>query len=671
MTQNTEAPTRRREAKEHGNGEPTEQTDDMFGSEPELPKPTRDLALIAADALFQVTPQSDHLKQEIKDGDVIIIVAPHHEWVGPISEIAPTKLLGCHEPTAECRRRRGHTDDRPFRVIECDRPEERFRESLVKEVADYTAAGRTVVIVTADLDRNIPKTLQDAADHMLQLKEPATDWLARVATEATGDDQVEVSGHIKFADLRPELLKLAVRRGQSANDFVRRVAKLNTAPERADPTEKLKLDDLHGMPELVKWARGLAVDIADFKAGRLQWADMDRGVLLSGPPGVGKTLGARTVADHCGVPFFVASYSAWQATGSGHLGDVTRAIAADFEAAIKAAPSILFIDELDSIPSRASGSRHREWWRSINNTLLEKLDGAASREGVIVIGATNYPQSLDPALKRSGRLDREIEIGLPNAKALQKIFKVYLGEVLQGEDLVRLAGVSVGRTGADVAAWVRRARRTARSSARDIVFDDVLREVIGDAPERDAASTYRIAIHEAGHALVATLTDPDAPPAVMIGGTGGTAGGTIIDVPTQGVTTHKEVEQLLVLLLAGRAAEEVILGEASAGAGGPARSDLARATKIAAIAEAAYGLGSTGLMWADMENGEQFQSSMALRAGTESAVRLRLAQAYDSAKTLILAHRYVVEKLAETLVRRTVLSPEEVREITKGKLSLT
>ena len=145
---------------------------------------------------------------------------------------------------------------------------------------------------------------------------------------------------------------------------------------------------------------------------------------------------------------------------------MTKAIRSTFQRARKTTPSLLFIDELDSVGRRDKATANDEWWRSITNTLLEQLDGVADREGVLVIGATNFRENIDPAIRRAGRLDREIEIGLPDTAALADIYRVHLGDVLKPNDLLRLATLSMGRTGADVARWARGARRRARIERR-------------------------------------------------------------------------------------------------------------------------------------------------------------------------------------------------------------
>ncbi|MDE8346714.1 MAG: AAA family ATPase [Acidocella sp.] len=637
---------------------------------PEAPpvKPARDLALIVADALFAAALQTCHADKQIENGDVIIVEAPGAEWLRPVLEAAPAALLGWHDQLPRHCGEKTFSGKLPYAVFDCSNSKDKSRDSIVQEVAEEIADGRTIIIVTPDIVSAVPSALRDSADHILELKAPAADWLNGVLTEATGDCNIETGHDIRFDDIKPEMLKLALRQGQSPNDFLRRLAKLAASARRSDQGSKLKLDDLHGMPELVRWAKALAADIAEYQAERLAWSDMDCGALLSGPPGVGKTLAAQTIADHCGVAFFATSYSSWQAAGTGHLGDVTRAARAVFQDARKSAPSIIFIDEFDTIGSRENDSKHSEWWRAIINVLLEELDGAAAREGVIVIAATNYPGNLDPALKRAGRLDREIEIGLPDTDSLQQIFRVYLGDALPNTDLARLASLAAGHTGADVAAWVRRGRRTARAARRDIVFDDILHEIVGETAEHDRAYLHRIAVHEAGHALLATLEYPGSPPSLMIGRGGRLGGETSITPVGKRAITSNLVDRMLMLALAGRAAEDVICGEISAGAGGPAHSDLARATKLAAMAEGAYGLGSTGLVWADMGDAEQLHTQLNFRPGTEEAVRRRLEQAYDAAKNIVRAHQSVVAKLASALVERIVLTPDEVGGILNDAL---
>src|SRR3546814_617433 len=162
--------------------------------------------------------------------------------------------------------------------------------------------------------------------------------------------------------------------------------------------------------------------------GGLRWEDVDCGVLLSGPTGVGKTMFAGALARTCGCPLVSASLGEWQAAG--HLGDLLKAMRRTFDEARKCAPCILFIDEIDSFGDRAAFDRHhRDYGIPLVNAFLEELDGVRGRAGVVVVGATNDPERIDPAIRRPGRLDRTIELGLPDAEALQERSEEHTSEL--------------------------------------------------------------------------------------------------------------------------------------------------------------------------------------------------------------------------------------------------
>ena len=631
-------------------------------------------AAILLHALF------DREAPQIKRNDLIILEVPSPGWGAVIADMAASQLLGMlidgvRDPETE-------VGDPPLldkresniRVIRGNEPieqqEKKDGSRLIREVGLELEQGKTVIIVTPSADKFVPALLRRSADHVLVVPGPDHTWLQTFAKVATDDENIPSVEDLDLSQLTPELLRLSARRSQSAADLVVRLrAVLEDAAISANP-EGLALGDLHGMDDVVAWGRSLAIDLAQYMSGNLNWSDIDRGALLWGAPGTGKTTVARALARHCKVPFFSTSYTQWQREGDGHLGTVLNAMSNSFEEARKAAPAILFIDELDTVNARDNNSYHRDWWRAIVNALLEQLDGVVAREGVVVIGATNYPRAIDAAIRRAGRLDREIEIKLPDAKALAKIFDVFLRGALAQTDLERLASIAVGHTGADVAGWVRGARRRARMARREVTFADVFGEIAGNIPDRASPLNRRVAIHEAGHAVINMLESPDAPPPTVAMGADFTGqGATSFELDRSTVVTGELIDRSLRMLFGGRAAEEVILGQPTGGAGGSLNSDLAKATRLAIAAEVNLGLGSTGLIWGNFDDPDKIETILATRPATEQAVRRRLDAAYAGAKGLISQHRTTVEALADALLDRVVLTPTQTADIFKRTTS--
>ncbi|MGH7042659.1 MAG: AAA family ATPase, partial [Acetobacteraceae bacterium] len=453
----------------------------------------------------------------------------------------------------------------------------------------------------------------------------------------------------------PAHLQLSLRKGQSGDDYLRRLATLLGANENNPAPERL--NDLPGLGEAAEWGRALARDMRDYREGRIAWAMVDRGALLTGPPGVGKSTFARALAHECGVPLIATSYAQWQSHREGHLGNVIEAMRAAFDEARSSAPSILFIDELDTLGVRGGQRRFGDWWRSITNSLLELLDGIAGREGVVVIGATNDAAEIDPAVVRSGRMDRVIEVGLPNPDELAQILRVHLGGDLAGEDLSAAAWAGIGGTGADAERWIRGARRRARREKRRLALADLLAEVTEPSDSLSPAQWRTIAIHEAGHAVAGTVLNPGSVACASIH-----RSQTLQTFRRLVGATAADLRGIVVGLLAGRAAEQELLGNASVGAGGGDTSDLARATALLTLAEASLGFGST-LTWRGDPDTRQAAAMIATDRELDARVSAHIADAYAEARRLIGAHRAAVEAVAEALLARGVVTGGEVEAL--------
>lgn len=552
-----------------------------------------------------------------------------------------------------------------------------FDFQLSGELAAELLAPKTVWIVAekskTSHDR-FPPDLLASADRQLVLPDFSQEAYTKFLSMVTGTTPQQTWPPAALSELTPTVLRVSVRQNQSADDYARRIAKIVAARRKmgkgendkkaAEPTTELSLAQIHGMPaEVTEWARSLAMDLKDYKEGNLGWADVDRGAIFWGPPGCGKTTIAKSIGLLCEVPFFGTSYSSWQSNGSGHLGNVTAAIRQVFDEARAAAPCILCIEEADSINSRSSkNERNGDWWRAVINALLEQLDGLVTREGVVVIATSNDPSVIDPSILRSGRIDRQFYVGKPDVEALAKIYQHYLGKAFPADDLNRVAGMSVGLTGADVERIARGARRRARKQRRDVRFEHVFHEIAGELPPPGSRSLWSSAIHEAGHAAVLAL-QPGRLQLVSIVGSGQSMGGTIGRPVDNGDTTSESIDRHLKVLIAGRAAEEIILGRGTGGCGGPEESDLALASHYAFVAETSLGLGTTGLLWSDVPKMEDLHTRFASQPEAARAARQRIERALAKAKALVTVLRPVIEAIAEALIEKYVLTSDQLNAI--------
>jgi cell division protease FtsH len=261
---------------------------------------------------------------------------------------------------------------------------------------------------------------------------------------------------------------------------------------------------------------------------------------------------------------------------------------------------------------------------------------------------------------RAGRLDRVLELALPDRHLLARILLAHMPS-LTTQEAARVALHGAGSTGADVESWARGARRHARAAGRPVTVYDVLVEVRGPDRTRTPSALRRAAVHESGHAVVALLRSPDAVEYVSLRGRTGMAGSTAVHV-SAGEGTLRDVEIMLVELMSGRAAEEVVIGAPCGGSGGPVDSDLGTATVIATAVEASWGLGDT-LTWLGESTGSRVSRLLADHPGVADAVESRLQHALDCARDLVVRHRAAVEAVADALIEHDVLSGEDVREI--------
>jgi cell division protease FtsH len=526
-------------------------------------------------------------------------------------------------------------------------------------VATALASGQSVVGIATDPDGMLPSTLIAAADARLTIRFDAKvvrDAISKVfAEDAPSIDDSNLVG-LEFHDF-----KAAMRPGSNAREAVDRI--FAAAKSRAGKTDNADVPELASAIEYGAartWGLTLARDMHDFRAGRLPWNALDRGAIFYSAPGMGKSVLARSLAIACNANLVVGSIGEAFASGSGHLDGVIKAIRGFFAKAIAAAPSILFLDEIDAMPSRESlDSRNADWWMPVITDFLLLLDDATSgkREGVVVIGATNRIHAVDPAVLRPGRLERSIEIVPPGRDGILNILRFHVRKDLPHEQLGMIADLIEGLTPAEIMETVRRARRKARQASRNLAIDDLKDAALPDM-EISLSLQYRIAVHEAGHVASAVFGGIGRVNSVRMVGRDGSGGVTSIVFDSDDLVTRDVVEDRVTGLLSGRAAEIVLLGAASTGAGGGERSDLALATRMLAAMELSYGLVDERLVYlvgAEDAHAELRKDPTARRRLDEILIRLQ-----ERAVTLVREHRSEVAAIADALVDRRFLTADEI-----------
>jgi len=638
----------------------------------------RSPAEIAAAILLKwaMAVQAITLEDVARPGVITVVTVPTSEWVSSTCDAWISSVSG-KDGTTCLRNHHGSYARRSAEtvIIANDRPPGKYdRENEDETVAEAMWRGQGLVGISSKTEW-LPPDLVTAADYRLHMNALHPGGLRELVHRLTGDKPRFDLEEAETAAAGPRMLRLASRPAQTADQYLTRLRDLVGAAHAPLPTARSKdnpprltragmtLDRLSGMEEAVAWGQALHQDLVAFREGRRAWADVDKGLLLSGPPGCGKTLFAQALATTCDVPLIEGSYSSWLANGTGHQGDLLIAMKKTFAAAREAAPCILFLDEVDSFPNRSTlKTNHREWIIEVVNALLAELDGVQGREGVVVVGACNNPQFLDPALVRSGRLDRHVRIALPDRKALASIMREHLGGELAGVDLDGAALLATGSTGADVERLVRGARRRARNLGRPVELADLVAE-IGGRDDRTADERMRCAIHEAGHAVVSV--EVGQPIAVISIRASDTEGGFLKRGRRGFFTTSHGIYDETVCLLAGRAAEEVVFGEATSGAGGSAGSDLALATWLTMRAASDLGLDEEhGLVWEGMpERHADLRAALSGDPALAARVRGKLAFAYRDAVAIVARQKTEVGAVAAALLARGVLDHGDVARI--------
>lgn len=432
--------------------------------------------------------------------------------------------------------------------------------------------------------------------------------------------------------------------------------------------ETLTLDELPGMGAATVWAKEVIQDLEDWKAGKINWADVDRGIVLYGPPGTGKSSFARAMAGSAKIPLIAGSIAKWQS--SGHLGDMLKSMRSAFASAARQAPSVLLIDEIDVVGDRAKFvSQHRDYDNKVVAALLELLDGAEAREGVVVVGTSNFHpvDVLDPALIRPGRLEAWIEIPMPDRAARLEILRRHGATIPDGE-LARIAERTEGRTGADLEALVRVAKRIARRASRAQSFDDYLLALPGVHPLPEEI-VRRMAVHECGHGLAAVVLGHGRLNSIRIlreiASDAGqiAAGRTRFEASPFSSRSRSEIQDEIVVMLAGMAAEELVYGDWTEGSGLSESSDLGRATSLALYMSGT--LGMSGSLARVVDDPAKIRT---VDSGLRRSVDDVLAVCMERARTIVRDSKDALMRMSEVLIAESELTLSTIRSIIDGDI---
>jgi cell division protease FtsH len=445
-------------------------------------------------------------------------------------------------------------------------------------------------------------------------------------------------------------------------------------------SEKITFESVAGIDESREEVSELVEFLRDPKKFQSLGGKMPKGILLSGPPGTGKTLLARAIAGEAGVPFYSISGSdfveMFVGVGASRVRDL-------FEQGKKNAPCIIFIDEIDAVGRHRGhgiGSGHDEREQTLNALLVE-MDGFDTQSGIIILASTNRADVLDPALLRPGRFDRRVEVVLPDVAGREAILKVHAKKIKMSAsvDLKKIARATPGYSGADLASLINEAAILAAGKNLESVSEAELEEArdkVRWGRERkslvvSASEKETTAFHEAGHALLMELLEHSDPLHKVTVVPRGSSLGSTMSLPSEDKHNLRklELDAHLVVLMGGRAAEEIVFGDVTTGAQG----DIRQATALVRKMVCEWGMGDASGM-VDMSNGSDHvfigrdmgksrAYSEKTAATIDSEIKKIIDKSYNRAKSLLTENRSKLEKIARALVAKETLSSDQLRVI--------
>ena len=475
--------------------------------------------------------------------------------------------------------------------------------------------------------------------------------------------------------------KMMEKMGGGGNSMMFNMGKSN-AKVYVKSAEGIKFDDVAGEDEAKENLTEVVNYLHDPSKYQEIGASMPKGILLVGPPGTGKTMLAKAVAGEANVPFFSMSGSEFVEMFVGMGASKVRDL---FKQAKEKAPCIVFIDEIDTIGQKRSGGQYggNDEREQTLNQLLTEMDGFEGNNGVIILAATNRPESLDPALTRPGRFDRRVPVELPDLKGREAILQVHAKKIKVAEDVDfnKIARMASGASGAELANIVNeaalRAVRDGRRFATQADLEESIEVVIAGYQKKNAIMTDEekkiVSYHEIGHALVAAMQTHSAPvqKITIVPRTSGALGYTMqIEEGNHYLMSKTEMENKIATLTGGRAAEEVVFHSVTTGAS----NDIEQATKLARAMITRYGMSDDFDMVALETVNNQYlggDASLACSAETQTKIDQRVVELvkaqHEKAVNILTENRAKLDELAQYLYEKETITGEEFMNIVNAK----
>ena len=538
------------------------------------------------------------------------------------------------------------------------------------------------IVFTSKDEKSIYKTAMVPDDNLVQR-------LLDAGVSTTGEEIEQTSLLVSiFSWVAPILIFLALGQFMSrkmmekmggGNSMMFNMGKSN-AKVYVKSAEGIKFDDVAGEDEAKENLAEIVNYLHDPKQYQEIGASMPKGVLLVGPPGTGKTMLAKAVAGEANVPFFSMSGSEFVEMFVGMGASKVRDL---FKQAKEKAPCIVFIDEIDAIGKKRDGQigGNDERGQTLNQ-LLTEMDGFEGNTGVIILAATNRPESLDPALTRPGRFDRRVPVELPDLKGREAILKVHARKIKVAEDVDfnKVARMASGASGAELANIVNeaalRAVRDGRKFATQADLEESIEVVIAGYQKKNAIMTDHekkiVSYHEIGHALVAAKQTNSAPvqKITIVPRTSGALGYTMqVEEGNHVLMSKEEIENKIATFTGGRAAEEVVFGSVTTGAS----NDIEQATKLARAMITRYGMSDDFDMVALETVTNQYlggDASLACSAETQAQIDRKVVELvkreHAKAVNILKENREKLDQLANYLYEKETITGEEFMKILNG-----